>query len=296
MYIAGTEINLKHKALEIYLSGCKYHHCEGCHNPELWNFEVGDFCDDAALQRLTNKLQELLQAKLVSSVWILGGEPLDQHPDELFALLATLDNYTNNIVLWTHYGSVPEVFKPYIKYAKLGPYIASGQSYTEPVLGIKLANKEQRVVLLKEPTMCANLLIKKVRQDAVIPQYAKDGDAGFDLHACETVTVRPHQKAIVPTGLAFAVPVGCEMQIRMRSGAALKTPLIVANAPGTIDSGYRGEVGIIVRNLGDNPYTVNKGDRIAQGIIAPVVHVSFRETEELPSSERGADGYGSTGK
>jgi dUTP pyrophosphatase len=139
------------------------------------------------------------------------------------------------------------------------------------------------------------VLVKKLRPDAVLPSYKKSGDAGFDLHAVEETVIHSGMVAIIPTGLAFAIPKGLEMQVRMRSGAALKTPLIVANAPGTIDSGYRGEVGIIVRNLGQNPFTVAKGERIAQGVIAPVVKALFIETDSLPDSERGADGYGSTG-
>ena len=137
--------------------------------------------------------------------------------------------------------------------------------------------------------------IKKLDPDAVVPEYRKPGDAGFDLHALRRVEIPAGQAAIVPTGLAFAIPEGFEMQVRMRSGAALKTPLIVANAPGTIDSGYRGEVGIIVRNLGREPYAVEQGERIAQGVVAPVCRAEFDLVGELPSSERGSGGYGSTG-
>ncbi len=137
--------------------------------------------------------------------------------------------------------------------------------------------------------------IKKLDPDAVVPEYRKPGDAGFDLHALRRVEIPTGQAAIVPTGLAFAIPEGFEMQVRMRSGAALKTPLIVANAPGTIDSGYRGEVGIIVRNLGREPYAVEQGERIAQGVVAPVCRAEFDLVGELPSSERGSGGYGSTG-
>ena len=137
--------------------------------------------------------------------------------------------------------------------------------------------------------------IKKLDPDAVVPEYKKPGDAGFDLHALRRVEIPAGQAAIVPTGLAFAIPEGFEMQVRMRSGAALKTPLIVANAPGTIDAGYRGEVGIIVRNVGSEPYAVEQGERIAQGVVAPVCHAEFALVEELPASERGAGGYGSTG-
>lgn len=139
------------------------------------------------------------------------------------------------------------------------------------------------------------LKIKKLRPDARLPEYKKAGDAGFDLHCLEEVLVGPGQTAILPTGLAFAIPDGYEMQIRLRSGAALKTPLIIPNAPGTIDSGYRGEVGVIVRNLSEKSFRVGKGERIAQGVIAPVARAEFQEEGELPESERGGGGFGSTG-
>lgn len=137
--------------------------------------------------------------------------------------------------------------------------------------------------------------IKKLHPDAIIPEYKKPGDSGFDLHTVEDVIVPPGKTALLPTGLAVAIPEGFEIQVRMRSGAALKTPLIIPNAPGTIDSGYRGELGIIVRNCGPKEYMVKKGERIAQGILAPVIRADFDIVEELPESERGAGGYGSTG-
>lgn len=140
-----------------------------------------------------------------------------------------------------------------------------------------------------------NVQIKKLHAEAVVPEYKKSGDAGFDLHCLRDMEILPGQTAILPTGLAFAIPEGFEMQIRMRSGAALQTPLILANAPGTIDSGYRGEVGIIVRNVGGEAFRVQKGERIAQGVIAPVERASFELVEELPPSQRGDGGFGSTG-
>lgn len=137
--------------------------------------------------------------------------------------------------------------------------------------------------------------ISKLRPEAIIPVYQKEGDAGFDLYASADTLVPAGQAAVIPTGLAFAIPDGFEMQIRLRSGAALKTPLIVANAPGTVDSGYRGEVGIIVRNLSAQDWLVKAGERIAQGLITPVYQALFVEQENLPPSERGDKGFGSTG-
>ncbi|MBR4608739.1 MAG: dUTP diphosphatase [Lachnospiraceae bacterium] len=163
-------------------------------------------------------------------------------------------------------------------------------------VGLKDSNSEYTLTKPVSISLDQKVLVKKLHPDAVIPKYAKPGDAGFDLFAVEETVVMPGQTVIIKTGLAVAVPEGFEMQVRMRSGASLRTPLIVANAPGTVDSGYRGEVGIIVRNVHPTlPYTVHKGGRIAQGVIAPVVTAEFTEVDELPDSERGSGGFGSTG-
>lgn len=138
--------------------------------------------------------------------------------------------------------------------------------------------------------------LKKLRPDAVVPQYQHPGDAGFDLCVCESVTIDAGGVAILPTGLAVAIPAGFELQIRLRSSVALHTPLILPNAPATVDSGYRGELGIIVRNLGLSAFTVKKGERIAQGVVARVYEAKFCETGNLPPSARGCGGYGSTGR
>lgn len=136
---------------------------------------------------------------------------------------------------------------------------------------------------------------KKLHPDAVIPKYAKDGDAGFDFCAIHDEFIKPGETVIVQTGLAMAVPKGFELQVRPRSGMSVKTKLRVANSPGTIDSGYRGEIGIIIENTGDIEIGVRKGDRIAQGVIGLVPVATFQETEELDETQRGAGGYGSTG-
>lgn len=140
------------------------------------------------------------------------------------------------------------------------------------------------------------ILIKKLRPDAIIPEYKNPGDAGFDFHIAEDVLVPPQSAKILPTGLAVALPDGYELQIRLRSSAALNTPLIIPNAPATVDSGYRGELGIIVRNLASETWIVKKGERIAQGVLARVFQADFQQTDTLPPSGRGAGGYGSTGK
>lgn len=143
--------------------------------------------------------------------------------------------------------------------------------------------------------MSETLLVKRLREGAVIPSYQTEGAAGFDLHSAEGIIIEGGETAIIKTGLAFDIPKGFEMQIRPRSGISFKTPLIMKNGPGTIDSDYRGEVGIIMHNLSSEPFEVKAGERMAQGIVSPVVMVAFCEVEELSESARGTNGYGSTG-
>ena len=132
-----------------------------------------------------------------------------------------------------------------------------------------------------------------------LPAYETAGAAGMDLRASYadrgTVTLLPGARTLVPTGLAIALPVGFEAQVRPRSGLALKKGLTVANAPGTVDSDYRGEVGVILVNLGDAAVEIAHGDRIAQMVIAPVTQGVWREVETLDETARGAGGFGSTG-
>ena len=132
-----------------------------------------------------------------------------------------------------------------------------------------------------------------------LPAYETGQSAGADLRAAvpqnEPVTLLPGARALIPTGLAIALPDGFEAQIRPRSGLALKHGLTVLNSPGTIDADYRGEVKILLINHGDEAYVIERGMRIAQMIVAPVVQVDWVETLELPDTDRGIGGYGSTG-
>ena len=130
-----------------------------------------------------------------------------------------------------------------------------------------------------------------------LPAYATAGSAGADVVAAvaSELVLGPGGRAAIPTGLVVAVPDGFEMQVRPRSGMALRHGVTVANAPGTVDSDYRGEVMVILANLSDAPYTVRRGDRIAQLVVAPVVRAEFSGRETLPESARGAAGFGSTG-
>ncbi|MED4399804.1 dUTP diphosphatase [Metabacillus fastidiosus] len=138
-----------------------------------------------------------------------------------------------------------------------------------------------------------NVKIKRLSEHAVIPKYAKQGDSGFDLVAVEDVLIKPGETRKVPLGLAFEIPEGYELQIRPRSGITSKTKLRVQF--GTVDAGYRGEIAAIVDNIGNDLAKVQKGDRIAQGVIAPVIKATFEETDELSESERGDKGFGFTG-
>jgi dUTP pyrophosphatase len=129
-----------------------------------------------------------------------------------------------------------------------------------------------------------------------LPAYASDGAAGLDVVAAEDLILEPGARHAVATGFALAIPPGFEVQVRPRSGLALKHGITCLNTPGTIDSDYRGEVKVILANLGSEPFEVRRGERIAQLVPAPVLRAAFREVEELGSTERGAGGFGSTGR
>jgi dUTP pyrophosphatase len=140
-----------------------------------------------------------------------------------------------------------------------------------------------------------NVEFKKMSKDAQVPVYEKQGDAGCSLRVVEDYLVLPHQRVLARTGLKIALPEGYEAQVRPRSGNAWKRGLTVLNTPGTIDAGYRGEVMVILINLGDRMIRINKGDAVAQMVFKPVYTGYFSEVAELPESERGAGGLGSTG-
>jgi dUTP pyrophosphatase len=129
-----------------------------------------------------------------------------------------------------------------------------------------------------------------------LPAYATDGAAGMDVVAAETLTLEPGARHAVATGFAMAIPEGYEVQVRPRSGLALKHGITCLNTPGTIDSDYRGEVKVILINLGQEPFAINHGDRIAQLVPAPVQRAIFTPLDILPETARNADGFGSTGR
>lgn len=136
-------------------------------------------------------------------------------------------------------------------------------------------------------------------QGLPLPSYETEGSAGMDLRAAvaedQPVTLQPGGRALIPTGLTIALPANHEAQVRPRSGLALKYGITCLNSPGTIDADYRGEVGVILANLGSEPFVVRRGERIAQMVIAPVTRGVFDEVESLDDTARGAGGFGSTG-
>lgn len=137
--------------------------------------------------------------------------------------------------------------------------------------------------------------IKKIKENAIIPKYAHKDDAGMDLYSAEDYTLKPGERILVSTGIKIAVPKGYEAQIRPKSGLALNHGISIVNTPGTIDSPYRGEVGIITINHGKKDFKIEKGKKIAQMIFNKVEDAEFEEVEELENTTRGEGGFGSTG-
>lgn len=138
--------------------------------------------------------------------------------------------------------------------------------------------------------------IKKLNEEAIIPQYQSRGAAGFDFHALNALSLKPGERGIIQTGLAVALEIGYELQVRPRSGLAFKHGISIVNSPGTVDSDYRGEVKIVLINHGSKLFEVAKGDRVAQGVIKEVVQARIVEVDELDSTQRGEAGFGSTGR
>jgi dUTP pyrophosphatase len=139
------------------------------------------------------------------------------------------------------------------------------------------------------------LKIKRLKKDAIIPAYQSEEAAGFDLHSVEDAVIKRGERKLIKTGLAFEIEKGYEVQIRPRSGLAFKYGISVLNSPGTIDSDYRGEIKVLLINLGEEDFEIKKGDRIAQAVIAPVIQAKIIEVDELSDTKRGAGGFGSTG-
>ena len=141
------------------------------------------------------------------------------------------------------------------------------------------------------------ILIKRLSKEVSLPKYKTSGSSGMDLAANinANININPGKTAIIPTGLALSIPKGFEVQIRPRSGLATKQKISVLNTPGTIDADYRGEIKVILINLGQEPFKVEKGLRIAQMVVCPIVQAQLKEVDDLSETERGKGGFGSTG-
>ena len=141
----------------------------------------------------------------------------------------------------------------------------------------------------------ARIPVKRLNDDALLPVKAHDDDAGYDLFACDSLTIPSGESRLVPTGVALALPPRMEAQIRPRSGLALRDQITVLNSPGTIDAGYRGEVGVILMNHGKEAFAVTKGMKIAQMVITALPDAMLVEADSLDATSRGSGGFGSTG-
>ena len=141
------------------------------------------------------------------------------------------------------------------------------------------------------------ILIKKIQKNISLPEYKTGGSSGMDLLASidKAITLAPGEKQLIPTGIAVAIPKDFEIQIRPRSGLAAKNGISVLNTPGTIDSDYRGEIKVILINLGKESFIINNNDRIAQMVLCPIIKGVLEEVVELPATVRGSGGFGSTG-
>jgi dUTP pyrophosphatase len=137
--------------------------------------------------------------------------------------------------------------------------------------------------------------IKKLNSEAIIPHYSHEGDAGMDVYSVENVLINPNERKLIQTGLSFEISRGFEIQIRPKSGLALNSGITILNTPGTLDSGYRGELKIILFNASNNPYQVKKSEKIAQIILTRYEEAEIEETNELTQTKRAEGGFGSTG-
>lgn len=175
------------------------------------------------------------------------------------------------------------------------PSSSETESEDEQTLNKSLSELDD---FMEEEFSKIELPLQKLHPDAIVPSYAYSLDSGFDLFSVEEVCLLPFGRALVPTGLAFEVPDGTELQIRSKSGLAINQGLMVLNSPGTVDCGYLGEIKVIVMNMNDYAFTIQKGTKVGQGVLCPVYNgkrVKLIEKESLGTSDRGNKGFGSTG-
>ena len=163
------------------------------------------------------------------------------------------------------------------------------------MLGARVSTPEVGMPLEEGRNLSLVIHCLKLDKNAQLPRYAHPGDAGMDIFALESTVLLPGERKRIRTGIALELPEGTEAQVRPRSGLAFRHGITVLNSPGTVDSGYRGEVMVILINLGQVPFTVDAGMRIAQLVIKPVLTAGIREVDALNGTERGGGGFGSTG-
>lgn len=168
--------------------------------------------------------------------------------------------------------------------------------WAEPLVAI-IRQQQEIIDLLRQKEKVENqiLKVKLLNEKAQIPQYAHEGDIGLDLFSTSETVIQPGETALIPTGISIQLPSATEAQIRPRSGLALKHQVTVLNTPGTIDQGYRGEIGVILINHGKLPFKVELGMKIAQMVIKPILSVKVKKVAELDDTDRGVGGFGSTG-
>ncbi len=184
---------------------------------------------------------------------------------------------------------------------KLQDYIDSQESedidYDQIFKEFGLDMKEIEQEMMENKTKLP-LNYTKLNSDVIDPFYNYESDSGFDLYSTEEITIKPFGRALIPTGLSFDIKDGYEIQVRSKSGLAINQGLFVLNSPGTVDSGYLGEVKVILFNTNSEPFTITKGMKVSQAVLCPVVGgkwVELINTESLPTKDRGDNGFGSTG-
>jgi dUTP pyrophosphatase len=169
------------------------------------------------------------------------------------------------------------------------------QRELEDMLGISFEEMEKEI---NNMAKTRTIMVELLHEDAVLPKYAYPSDSGFDLHATEEVIIGPFGRALVPTGLKVSFEEGYEIQVRPKSGLAIKQGLTVLNTPGTVDQGYTGEIQVIVFNTNNTTVTIPKGMKVGQGVLCPVVqgkYVNVQKVEQVEDKDRGNNGFGSTG-
>lgn len=173
--------------------------------------------------------------------------------------------------------------------------LEDGGGEIDDLIGVSLEDLEQEFIREQNTQ---TIKFKKLHPEAKTPKYAYELDSGFDLYSLEQIVLEPFGRTLVPTGLSFDLPEGYEIQVRPKSGLAINMGLTVLNTPGTVDKGYTGEIKVIVFNTNNNSAVIEKGMKIAQAVLCPVVcgkFVNFEQTDNLGDSERGDAGFGSTG-